>query len=61
MAEGDQSGSVVIDVFAGHDVGVTSYLVGGAAADSAGADDFVRCYVGATGTARRVWYVSKHL
>lgn len=36
MAEGDKSGNVGVDVFAGHEVGVLSHPIGGAVADSRG-------------------------
>lgn len=56
--EGGRSGSVEIEVLAGHDLGVPSHLAGGAATDSRGEGEFVRCRNDATGAAGCVIYAS---
>lgn len=61
MAKGGQSGSVEVDVRAGHDVGAPLHLAGDAAANSGGArggGDFVCCSTDAIGTAECVGYAS---
>ena len=55
---GGQSGSVEVGVLAGHGVGIPSHLACGAAADSGGRGEFVRCCTDATGTAGGVEYAS---
>lgn len=52
--KGDQSGCVEVDVLAGHNVGIPSYLAGDAAADTGEGDEFASWCADPTETAVRM-------